>query len=178
MSVDWHQHAIQQLHFHWRSQLRPRLEGLTDDEYFWEPAPGCWTIRAQDDGRFTPDVADPEPVPPPVTTIAWRLGHVGWVLHRRVDQHFGDDALDGGTIDLPRTAGDALAWVDDGYSKWMGGVRGLDEEDLARPIGPTGGPFGELPFAVMVLHVNREVIHHGAEVALLRDLYRARLHLD
>lgn len=25
-----------------------------------------------------------------------------------------------------------------------------------------------------MLHVNREVIHHGAEVALLRDLYRAR----
>jgi hypothetical protein len=24
-----------------------------------------------------------------------------------------------------------------------------------------------------VLHINREVIHHGAEVALLRDLYRA-----
>jgi hypothetical protein len=23
-----------------------------------------------------------------------------------------------------------------------------------------------------VLHVNREVIHHGAEIALLRDLYR------
>jgi hypothetical protein len=25
-----------------------------------------------------------------------------------------------------------------------------------------------------VLHINREVIHHGAEIALLRDLYRAR----
>jgi hypothetical protein len=24
-----------------------------------------------------------------------------------------------------------------------------------------------------VLHVNREALHHGAEVALLRDLYRA-----
>ena len=28
--------------------------------------------------------------------------------------------------------------------------------------------------AALVLHVNREVIHHGAEVALLRDLYRAQ----
>jgi hypothetical protein len=25
--------------------------------------------------------------------------------------------------------------------------------------------------SVLVLHINREVIHHGAEVALLRDLY-------
>jgi hypothetical protein len=23
-----------------------------------------------------------------------------------------------------------------------------------------------------ILHVNRELIHHGAEIALLRDLYR------
>ncbi|GAA1040446.1 hypothetical protein GCM10009557_61800 [Virgisporangium ochraceum] len=30
------------------------------------------------------------------------------------------------------------------------------------------------PMAMLVLHVNREVIHHGAEIALLRDLYRVR----
>ena len=26
--------------------------------------------------------------------------------------------------------------------------------------------------AGLVLHINREAIHHGAEIALLRDLYR------
>jgi hypothetical protein len=26
----------------------------------------------------------------------------------------------------------------------------------------------------LVLHINREVIHHGAEIALLRDVYRHR----
>ena len=26
--------------------------------------------------------------------------------------------------------------------------------------------------AALVLHIHREVIHHGAEVSLLRDLYR------
>ncbi len=25
--------------------------------------------------------------------------------------------------------------------------------------------------AALVLHINRELIHHGAEIALLRDLY-------
>ena len=33
-----------QLDVHWRTALRPRLEGLTDAEYFWEPVPGCWTV--------------------------------------------------------------------------------------------------------------------------------------
>jgi len=26
--------------------------------------------------------------------------------------------------------------------------------------------------AELVLHINREMLHHGAEIALLRDLYR------
>ena len=34
-----------QLDFHWRHQLRSRLAGITDDEYFWEPVPGCWTVH-------------------------------------------------------------------------------------------------------------------------------------
>jgi hypothetical protein len=28
--------------------------------------------------------------------------------------------------------------------------------------------------AALVLHINHEVIHHGAEISLLRDLYRHR----
>jgi hypothetical protein len=27
--------------------------------------------------------------------------------------------------------------------------------------------------AELVVHINREVMHHGAEICLLRDLYRA-----
>jgi hypothetical protein len=45
---------------------------------------------------------------------------------------------------------------------------------MAAPCGPAEGPFADYPMAALVLHINREVIHHGAEVALLRDLYRAR----
>ena len=28
--------------------------------------------------------------------------------------------------------------------------------------------------AALVLHINREMLHHGAEIALLRDLYANR----
>ena len=63
----------------------PRLDGLTDDEYFWEPAPGAWNIRPRETSRTSMaagagdlviDFEFPEPDPPPITTIAWRLGHV------------------------------------------------------------------------------------------------------
>ena len=50
-------------------RTRNRLAGLTDDEYFWEPVPGCWTIRRADSGDYRADHAD-QPGTPPVTTIA------------------------------------------------------------------------------------------------------------
>jgi hypothetical protein len=39
-----------QIDFHWTNQLRPRLDGLTDDEYFWCPVQNCWTVH--DDGSI------------------------------------------------------------------------------------------------------------------------------
>jgi hypothetical protein len=48
---------------------------------------------------------------------------------------------------------------------------GLGPEELARPCGPAEGPYAELPMAALVLHINREAIHHGAEISLLRDLH-------
>jgi len=57
-----------------------RLDGLTDGEYFWEPVPGSWSVRRDDDGRWIMDGTRGgwrAPEPAPVTTIAWRIGHIG-----------------------------------------------------------------------------------------------------
>jgi len=70
-------------------------------------------------------------------------------------------------------AASALASLDDAYGRWVAGVRSLDAEGLARPVGPAEGPFASSPYADLVLHINREAIHHMAEVLVLRDLYRA-----
>jgi DinB family protein len=75
----------------------------------------------------------------------------------------------------PGDAATALERLDAAYASWMGGVRGLGPEELSRPIGPAEGPFAEHSMAELVLHINRETIHHGAEIALLRDLYLWRL---
>ena len=50
----------------------------------------------------------------------------------------------------------------------------MSAADLAAPCGPAEGPYADYPKAALVLHIHREVIHHGAEVSLLRDLYRRR----
>ena len=67
---------------------------------------------------------------------------------------------------------EAVAWLDECYAAWKAGVDVLDADGLARAVGPAEGPYRDHPMATLILHINREVIHHGAEIALLRDLYR------
>lgn len=182
MSIDWTAQLVDQLDRHWREHLRPELRGLGDEEYFWEPVAGCWSVRprgtstapmAIGDGEFTIDFATPEPDPPPVTTIAWRLAHlVVGVLGARAAGHFGGPPADYRSFAYAGSAARALEQLDRAYEAWRDGVAGLDADGLARPCGPAEGPYADYPMAALVLHVNREVLHHGAEVLLLRDLYR------
>jgi hypothetical protein len=160
-----------QLDYHWRHQLRPRLDGLTDDEYFWEPVPGCWTVHPRASGTVV-DFAYPPPQPEPFTTIAWRLAHViVGVLAMRNHSHFGGPPADYESWPYATSAAGALAQLDDVYAHWITGVRALTEADLARPCGPAEGPYADHSMGVLVLHINREMIHHGAEIACIRDLY-------
>jgi uncharacterized damage-inducible protein DinB len=135
-----------QLSWHWDAHVRPRLDGLGDDEYLWEPAPGF-------------------------TTIAWRMGHVTEVFADRCARHFGGPPVDAPGTYPPRAA-DALTALDAAYAAWITAVAALDDAALATPVGDRE-PFPEAPLAGLVLHVHREAIHHLAEILLLRDLYRA-----
>jgi hypothetical protein len=183
MEVDWNNALAEQLDWHWQDQLRPRLDGLTDDEYFREPVAGCWNVRprtastpltAPGTGDYTVDFAFPQPEPPPVTTIAWRLAHViVGCLGMRNAAHFGGPPADYQTHPYAGSAAQALAQLDEAYAAWIKGVRALGAEGLRRPCGPAE-PYPEASLAELVLHINREVIHHGAEISLLRDLYRHR----
>ncbi|MBB4905853.1 DinB family protein [Actinophytocola algeriensis] len=177
----WNPLLREQISWHWTAQLRDRLDGLTDDEYFWEPAPGSWSVRPRDTGTaavragagpMTIDFAIPQPDPAPFTTIAWRLGHViVGVLAMRSASHFGRAATDYDTYRYAATAAEALAQLDEEYATWLAGVESLGEDGLARPCGEAEGPYAEYPLAALILHINRELIHHLSEVCLLRDLH-------
>lgn len=190
VDFDWGDELVAQLDIHWNVWFRPRLEGLTDHEYLWEPVEGCWSVRPGPDGVWRMDAyhdLDGAPDPPPFTTIAWRMGHIAaHCLGARAANHFGDGppgfavarstggALAADTVAWPATAAEAIAFVEDAYARWKAGVVALGAEGLARACGPAEGPYADHPMAALVLHINREVIHHGAEVACLRDLYRHR----
>lgn len=179
MDIDWGAEVVDQLEAHWRDLLRPRLVGLTDAEYFWEPFPGCWTLSRRGRsaapisfgvGEFTMDYAEPPHEPEPVTTIAWRLAHLVVGFASTNGQHFGCEEVSEATFRYAGTAQEALSQLDEQYAIWIEGVRGLGTAGLTHPQGFPPA-FAHAPLAKKMLYVNVEVIHHGAEICLLRDLY-------
>lgn len=159
------------------SSMTERLAGIGRDEYLWEPAPGCWSVRLAADGvaRVDGDRQAADPDPAPLTTIGWRLWHIGV------------DALDGYSVGLFGAGGatasgtewyldpePAITDLNAAYACFRDGVAARSEDEWWHPIGETFGGFGEYPLFALVLHALHEVTHHAAEVALLRDLYRVR----
>ncbi|MGW1009877.1 DinB family protein [Streptomyces termitum] len=159
---------------------------LTDDEYLWEPGPGCWSVRRRADGpgaaaelltgtgAWGRDASPyPHPVPPPFTTLAWRLSHLTEMLVLRADHTTGTRSL---TRDDHRTPGDAATAVADfdaAAEAWRAALLSADDAALDT-VGLCSYPHGgdpEEPFVEIVWWMNQELLHHGAEIALLRDLY-------
>jgi hypothetical protein len=173
MPIEWNRELVDQLEFAWEYQFLPRLKGLTDEEYLREPVPGCWTIRLKQDGDWALDWEWPAPEPPPFTTIAWRMMHLAIsVFGMRASNHFGDGTYSYDTAVIPGTVSAAVALVTEKYTAWRDGVISLGNDGLSRPCGTAEGPYAEHPMATLVLHINREFLHHAAEIMLLRDLYR------
>lgn len=118
-----------------------------------------------------------------MTTIAWRLVHVGaGCFANRASTFFGDGSVPDDAdmadprhlpTDLPGSADEAIAFLERTYRQWHTGISSLDEEGLRTPLGRKGGRYAKDPMAALIVHINREVMHHGAEIGLLRDLYRA-----
>jgi hypothetical protein len=76
--------------------------------------------------------------------------------------------------DLPGTAIEGVAFLDHWYERWHDGIAGLDDEALSKPLGPKGNDYADDSMAGLIAHISREVMRHGGEICLLRDLYRAR----
>jgi hypothetical protein len=169
-------------------RLLGRLDGLTDDEYLWEPVTDCWTVRPGDDGVWHGDVNDSGTHyamtdPQPFTTIAWRLWHLG--ASPRPTWPTGD--LDAGQFveayfhqipagDSPAvgTAEEARTLLGATWEDMTDTFANFSTDELTTPMGPAAGPFADNALEGLVLHVADELIHHGAEVGVVRDLYAHR----
>lgn len=123
-----------------------RVEGLGDDEWAWCPT------------------ADER------VGLRWRLEHLRELLAQE---------RNGTWLGAPgrhvepapaASAAAALTAVQAAYAGWRDLVRRPDL-DLGAPVGPAAGRYSAATRRSFVLHVADELVHHTAEVALLRDLY-------
>jgi hypothetical protein len=132
------------------ARLRERVDGLSDEELRWEPAPG-------------------------VSTLAWRVGHIAFLLSEdRNAAWLGVPAAAGSEASgEPGSASAAFTAQDAAFGVWSSVVGVVPDEALAEPVGPVGGPYADSTRRAFVLHILDELIHHGAEVGLVRDLWAA-----
>jgi hypothetical protein len=154
----------------WRT-LRQRLDGLSDHEYFWEPVGGCWTVHRDDAGRWVTDYADPAPDPPPFATIAWRLSHLAACKIMYHEYAFGLGKLTWDDLPTPTSATEAIAALEASHARLRQRLSTLNDSELATTRATNWGeqwPIWRL-FWTLIFHD----AHHGAEIACLRDLYRA-----
>lgn len=141
-----------------RQTLASRLRGLTDDECFWQPVDEVWTVHVDESGVATPDFVDLAPYPPPFTTIAWRLSHIGQSLMFWADRHFEDGSFSHDNLRWPATAEESIGFVEEGCNSWRGGLLSVD------------GNMDEEKFIQLSSQANH-LRQHGAEIGVIRDLY-------
>jgi DinB superfamily len=157
---------------------------LTDEEFLWEPAPGAWSIRRRGEATSPKPIGPGEWVldgrgdqyPAPVTTIAWRLGHLHSDFAGRWEWTFGGRRLAPDlVVDFTPSAEEALERFWALMDRWRASVAAMTPEQLDT-VGFGQYPWGsdpEEPFIDVILDSNFEFIHHMAEIALLRDLWQA-----
>ncbi|MFF7845760.1 DinB family protein [Streptomyces ossamyceticus] len=144
------------------------LERLEPDDFLWEPAALCWTMRRADDGTWVPDWADTEPDPVPVPTVAWLSWHLGWWWSVAGDHAHGRTPRERGDIVWPGAGEPTVTWLRSLRADWLEALDGLAEADLETTA---SFPWQDDPrhtVAHMVAWVNAELMKNAAEIGQLR----------
>ena len=112
-----------------------------------------------------------------MTTIAWRLGHLHWCFAGDWEWTFGGRRRPPAElVDFSPSAAVALERFWAMMDRWRASVAAMTDEQLDT-VGFGQNPnsdAAEMPFITVIAAANIELIHHMAEIALLRDLYRTR----
>ena len=134
------------------AMLLEGLEGVTDDEWTWQPGS---TMRS-------------------LSRTAIHLGELGWL---RSDWTTGTHSLTDDDLTWPTTAVEGLAAMRDGLGAWRETLGQVDDADLDQ-VGRCAFPEGldpGLPLIDIAWWNTRELIHHGSDMATVRDLYQIRV---
>jgi hypothetical protein len=174
---------------------------LSEEEFFWEPAPNCWSVRRREecctpnafgtgawvadfDGSVIRAAIEGRGVEP-LTTIAWLFWHVGSMAGRSADLEFlgGSKPPESGwtspymtehpVFSAPDEAVDVMraGWQALQHSIRVSTDEGLEQATRFWSYSDEPGPSVQ-GYQILVSILN-EVSHHGTQACTMRDLYRA-----
>lgn len=160
-------------------KLHKTLDGIGEDEFFWEPVAGSWTVHRRTEplgvgtgsGEWVLDYDPSEPQPAPFTTIVWRTLHIASMNYLYWDYGFGTASLSF-DLEMPGTVAEATDWLFASHQPVQDVLADLSETELDE-LAPTHWGQQWPVHRIFATLVNEQV-HHGAEISLLRDLYRYR----
>jgi hypothetical protein len=133
------------------AMLLERLDGVGDAEWAWQPGPG-------------------------LRSLAWTAEHVRDLGLLRSDWTTGSHSLRREDLTWPSAAAEGLAAMREGLDAWRDTLGRVDDADLDQ-VGRSAFPDGldpHLPLIDIAWWNTRELIHHGSDMATVRDLYAAR----
>ena len=170
-----------QLGFSWLA-LADRLVTLTQAELEWEPGPDALRVVRRGHERTPRTLGSGEwvmewpgvPDSPQPRTIAWLVAHLTEVFFERWEWTFGGHELRRDSAEFAGEVGPAVGGLRREVERWRAGVDALpDDEVFTVGLSQATEIDARSPFAHLVAHLNRELIHHGAEIMVIQDLYRA-----
>lgn len=170
-----------QLGFSWL-ELAGRLATLTQAELEWEPGPGALRVVRRGEERSPRTLGPGEWVmewpaghdSPQPRTVAWLVAHLTEVFVERWEWTFGDHARRRDAVEFSGEVGPAVAGLREAVERWRADVDALPEDEVFTVgLSQATEIDAQSPFAHLVAHLNRELIHHGAEIMVLQDLHRA-----
>jgi hypothetical protein len=136
-----------------------------------------WSVSVERVREVLAHTGPVEPDEAPITTIAWRLGHLHFCFAGQWEWTFGERRQEPKLlVDFTPSAAPALERFWALIDRWRDSVAAMTEAQLDT-VGFSQYPYGsdpDEPFISVLWGANLEFIHHMAEIALLRDLWRSR----
>jgi hypothetical protein len=154
------------------SVIEPNISDLTDDEYFWEPTPNCWSVRRRSEltstdswgrGDYAVETSFDGSQQPSTTTIAWRLLHAYDCFRDYTSRAFGHGPLDWNDIEIPRWAAVATRMMTEAVDEARRYFEGTDAVLFEHEDGR--------PHWLLLDRGLLEWIHHCAEIGVLRTMF-------
>jgi hypothetical protein len=144
------------------------LSALTEDDFWWEPADLCWTVRRDEAGQWRADFAEVEPDPVPVPTIAWLTWHIDFWWSAAVAAIEGSQPRSASEVSWAGSGPAAVARLRALAAQWGDVLTRIDMTGLSAPARFPWSAEDGRTVGDTVLWVAVELTKNASEIGLLR----------